>query len=78
MLINVIREYNKAAPFVPYEIRTTSGQVLKVPHPDFVFVAPRGSFVLVMDEKDRPRNISSILIEEVSQIPEKSSRRSKK
>ena len=79
MLIEVIRKYNKAVPFQPYEIRTNGGEVLPVPHPDFIFVAPKGSWVEVIDEKDAPRHISAILIEEVSPMKVRTnSRRPKK
>ena len=69
MLVDTIRELNRAAPFVPYEIRTAGGERLQVPHPDFVFVAPRGAWVIVTDEWDRPRHINAFLIEEVSPLP---------
>ena len=68
MLIETIREFNRTVPFEPYEIRTNGGERLRVPHPDFIFVAPRGTWVLVIDERDRPRHISSLLIEEVSPL----------
>ena len=66
MLIDTIRDFNRAVPFQPYEIRTNGGVRLRVPHPDFILVAPRGAWVIVTDEEDRPRHISSLLIEEVS------------
>ena len=72
MLIEAIREFNRAVPFLPYEIRTNGGEKLRVPHPDFVLVAPRGAWVIVTDEKDHPRHISSILIEEVSPLRKRS------
>jgi hypothetical protein len=68
MLVETIREFNRATPFIPYEIRTNGGERLPVPHPDFVFVAPRGAWVIVTDESDRPRHISSLLIEEVAPL----------
>ena len=68
MLVETIRELNRASPFVPYEIRTNGGERLRVPHPDFVLVAPRGGWVIVTDENDRPRHISSLLIEEVAPV----------
>ena len=71
MLVETIREFNRAVPFVPYEIRTNGGERLRVPHPDFVFVAPKGAWVIVTDELDRPRHVSSLLIEEVAPIVEK-------
>jgi hypothetical protein len=69
MLIDLIRNYNRTVPFVPYEIRTNGGERLKVPHPDFIFVAPRGGWVIITDAYDRPRHISALLIEEVSPLP---------
>ena len=68
MLIDAIRELNHASPFVPYEIRTNGGKRLRVPHPDFIMISPRGSWVIVTDLQERPRTISSILIEEVRPI----------
>lgn len=68
MLIDAIREFNRAVPFRPYAIRTNGGERLRVPHPDFIFVAPKGTWVIVTDEKDYPRHISSLLIEEVAPL----------
>jgi hypothetical protein len=78
-LIEVIREFNRAVPFQPYEIRTNGGERLRVPHPDFVMVAPRGTWGIVTDEHDRPRHIRSLLIEEVAPLTKRSTaRRTKK
>ena len=68
MLIETIREFNHASPFVPYEVRTNGGERLRVPHPDCIMVAPRGTWVLITDKNDRPRHISSLLIEEVAPL----------
>ena len=68
MLIDAIRELNHAVPFRPYKLRLTSGAVHRVPHPDFIAVAPKGSWVIVSDVKDRPHWISALLIEEVSPL----------
>jgi hypothetical protein len=68
MLIEAIREFNRAVPFQPYQIRTNGGERLRVPHPDFILVAPKGTWVVVTDEDDHPRHISSILIEEVAPL----------
>jgi hypothetical protein len=37
-----------------------------VPHPDFISISPRGSFVVIIDKHDRPRHLSAVLIERVS------------
>ena len=68
MGIGSIRELNRAVPFVPYEIRTVSGERYSVPHPDFISISPRGSFVVIIDAKDRPHHLSAILIERASPL----------
>ena len=66
MDIESIREFNRAVPFVPYEIHTASGQRYPVPHPDFISISRRGSFVVVIDSKDRPHHLNALLIERAS------------
>jgi len=68
MVIESIREFNRAVPFVPYEIRMNGGETYKVPHPDFISISRRGSFVIVIDQRDRPHHLSAILIERVSPL----------
>jgi hypothetical protein len=63
MVIESIREFNRAVPFKPYEIRMVSGERYRVPHPDFVSVSPRGSFVIVFGKNERPHHLSTLLIE---------------
>jgi hypothetical protein len=66
MVIDSIREFNRAVPFTPYEIHTASGERYTVPHPDFISISPKGSFVVVIDAKERPHHLSSLLIERAS------------
>ena len=66
MVITSIREFNRAVPFTPYEIQTVSGQRYSVPHPDFISISPKGSFVVLIDAKERPHHLSSLLIERAS------------
>jgi hypothetical protein len=67
VVIQSIREFNRAVPFVPYQIRMASGERYEVPHPDFALISPRGSFVIVVDQDERPHHLSSLLIESASQ-----------
>ena len=64
MVIDSIRAFNHAVPFQPYEIRMTSGESHRVPHPDFISISPKGSFVVIIDAKERPHHLSTLLIEE--------------
>jgi len=66
LVIASIREFKRAVPFKPYEIRMTSGESFKVPHPDFVMISPKGSFVVFVDANDCPHHLSTLLIESVS------------
>ena len=66
VVISSIREFNRAVPFTPYEIRTASGERYTVPHPDFISISPKGSFVVLIDRKERPHHLNSLLIERAS------------
>ncbi len=68
MVLESIRELNKAVPFRPYQLRLTSGTVHQVPHPDFIAISARGSWVMVSDLNEHPYWISTILIEEVTPL----------
>jgi len=65
MLIQRIRELNRATPFEPYSVRVTNGSVYPVPHPDFILVSPKGGWVDIADENDNAHFISAIHIMEV-------------
>jgi hypothetical protein len=64
VVIESIRKFNHAVPFVPYEIRTVRGETYEVPHPDFILVPPKRSYVVVIDPKDpkeAPNHISALI-----------------
>ena len=71
MVISSIREFNKTVPFQPYEIQMSSSERFFVPHPDFISISPRGSFVVLIDEHDRPHHLSTLLIERASLLPQR-------
>jgi hypothetical protein len=75
MFVETIHDFNRAVPFVPYEIRTNAGERLRVPHPDFVFVTPRGTSVIVVNDRDGARHINSLLIEEVTPLRSRTRRK---
>jgi hypothetical protein len=66
VVIASIREFNRSVPFVPYEIHTASGERYSVPHPDFISISPKGSFVVVIDAQERPHHLNALLIERAS------------
>jgi len=44
------------------------GETYVVPHPDFISVSTRGSFVVIIDKNDRPHHLNALLIERVSRL----------
>jgi hypothetical protein len=68
MVIKSIREFNRAVPFVPYEIHTASSESYEVPHPDFISISPRGSYVIIIDQEERPHRLNSLLIDRASPL----------
>ncbi|MHB8520788.1 MAG: hypothetical protein ACYDH9_08510 [Limisphaerales bacterium] len=75
MVIESIREFNRAVPFVPYQVHMNSGENYVVPHPDFISVSPRGSFVVIIDQRECPHHLSALLIERVSRLDGRTRRR---
>jgi hypothetical protein len=81
VVIESIRKFNHAVPFVPYEIRTVSGETYEIPHPDFILMPPRGSYVVVIDPKDpkeAPNHISAMLIERATPLDSQQRRKTRK
>lgn len=68
MVIESIREFNRTVPFKPYEIQMASRERYEVPHPDFVSISRRGSFIVLIDKDDRPHHLSTLLIERASPL----------
>jgi hypothetical protein len=81
VVIESIRKFNHAVPFVPYEIRTVSGETYEILHPDFILVPPKGSYVVVIDPKDpkeAPNHISAPLIERATPLDGQQRRKTRK
>jgi hypothetical protein len=68
VVIKSIREFNHAVPFVPYEIHMASGDTYQVPHPDFISISPRGSYVIIIDAEERPHHLNALLIDRASPL----------
>ena len=68
MVIKSIREFNQAVPFVPYEVHMASGETFQVPHPDFVSISPRDSYMIIIDAEERPHHLGALLIDRASPL----------
>jgi hypothetical protein len=81
VIVESIRKFNHAVPFVPYEIRTVSGETYEISHPDFILVSPKESYVVVIDSKDpkeAPNHISALLIERATPLDGQQRRQTRK
>lgn len=81
MVTESIREFNRAVPFMPYEIHTLRGETYEIPHPDSFSFHPRGSYIVVIDPKDPndgPQHISSLFIERASLLNNHKRRKERK
>jgi hypothetical protein len=82
VVINSIREFNHAVPFVPYEVHMAGGETYEVPHPDFISISPRGSYVIIIDAQERPHHLNALLIDRASPLngrkPPKNRRRTQR
>lgn len=58
MVIESIRQFNRAVPFVPYEIHTASTECYDAPHPDFIVVSPKGSSLSCSIQRIRKNPLS--------------------
>ena len=50
MNVHELRQINLANPFRPYTIRTSDGQTVHVPHPDYMLISPGGDTLVVFDQ----------------------------
>jgi hypothetical protein len=61
-MIEQLREFWKASPFVPFVLRLADGRHLHVPHSDFFWMTPRGGTIIVHDEQDRSHLVNPIML----------------
>ena len=57
-----IRELLHAVPFKPFKIHLPGGEKIRVPHPDFMSVAPSGRIAVVFGPKDETYTLDVFLI----------------
>ncbi len=57
-----LRELWHASPFEPFEIQLADGRSVRVPHPDHFAMSPKGTDVIVWDDRSRPTFINSRVI----------------
>jgi len=62
-MLTKIREFLKAAPFVPFKIKTSDGREYLIPTPDHAFAPPeKYARVIVFDDADHETQLSMLHI----------------
>lgn len=69
MTANRIRELLHALPFTPFKIQLPGGKKIRVPHPDFMSIAPSGRFGVVIGPKDETYTVDVFLITALEEEP---------
>jgi hypothetical protein len=77
MTIDAIRGATHAEPFRPFSIRLAGGPVVRVPHPDYIALGPRGRTVVVYGANESFRVVDLMLVTEIQvEEPRSAKRRS--
>ena len=76
MTEDLIRQFIKRQPFIPFAIHLNDGRVLQVEHPDFVLLPPRWNIAIVCYPNHKfdfvyIRNIASIASEGEIPMPQR-------
>ena len=77
MTANRIRELLHAVPFRPFKIHLSSGTKIRVPHSDFMSIAPSGRIAVVFGPKDETYTLDVFLITALEAEPPKTGKAAK-
>lgn len=75
MTIESIREATHAEPFRPFTLRLAGGPTIKVAHPDFIAIGPKGRTVFVYGEDESFKVVDVMLVTELEMEPSRPSRK---
>jgi hypothetical protein len=77
VMIEEVRRFQKAVPFKPFEILMVDGRRFAVPHPDFIFIPPKGLWVYVTNEDAITEHINILVIGSIRHVSEDGKKRRK-
>ena len=69
MSADQLRQVRDAHPFVPFILHTVTGRTFRVPHRDYLSVAPSGRMVTVYLENGAANILDLLLINEIELDP---------
>ena len=76
MTSQAVREMLDAAPFVPFVVHLPDRPSMRVPHPDFAHLSPKGKTMIVWVENGEGLRIIDVaLVTELAPEPEKRKKR---
>ena len=63
MTLDQLREVHRARPFVPFKLQLADGSQVRVPHPEFLWLHPRGGrIVFVAGPRETVKIIDLFLV----------------
>ena len=71
-MIEQIAKLLRVTPFAPFSVTTTSGETLRVPHPDYAHVGPKRTTVTIYDDNDLASFLTALHIVNVTTTREAS------
>jgi len=78
MTMNEMRAALDAQPFVPFKLHLADGDVLTVPHREFIALSPAGRTVVVFDQDGEMSIVDVLLISRIEMINGQSRKRTKR
>jgi hypothetical protein len=73
---DALREKLNAEPFEPFQMRMPDGRSLRVPHPEFVSLAPSGRIAIIWKgEGERYSTVDPLLVSDLEPIAKNGKRR---
>ncbi len=65
MTADTIRDFLRAAPFVPFSVQLANGRKVRVPHPDFASINPSGRTLIVYSHGEHFEMVDVMLVTNV-------------
>jgi hypothetical protein len=76
MTADALREKLDAEPFEPFQMRLPYGRALRVPHPEFVSLAPSGRIAIIWKgEGERYSTVDLLLVSDLEPMLKNGKRR---
>lgn len=69
-----IKDFRDRKPFEAFEIVLVDGRTFHVPHPEFIWLPPKGTWVYVAQDNGRVEHVNTLIISSIRLAPGKGGR----